>query len=95
MAKYLLNDRFVENITAKGTPRFPPDAYGRIEIGDTRVEVPLPTHQQARAEILVLCLPCAREGERAIPGRSTTAADYGHTPGPDPARGTRHCYCLP
>lgn len=38
MAKYLLNDRFVANITAKGTPRFPPDAYGRIEISDTRAE---------------------------------------------------------
>ena len=38
MAKYLLTERFVTNISAKGTPRFPPDAYGRIEIGDTRAE---------------------------------------------------------
>ncbi len=38
MAKYLLTERFVDNITPKGTPRFPPDYSGRIEISDLRVE---------------------------------------------------------
>ncbi len=38
MAKHHLTDRFIENITPRGTPRFRPDAWGRIEIGDVRVE---------------------------------------------------------
>jgi len=38
MSKYLLSERFVENITPVGTPRFRPDAYGRLEVSDTRAE---------------------------------------------------------
>ncbi len=38
MSKYLLSERFVENITPVGTPRFRPDSSGRIEIGDMKVE---------------------------------------------------------
>jgi hypothetical protein len=37
MPKYLLSDRFVANVTPRGTPDFPADAAGRIEIGDLRV----------------------------------------------------------
>ena len=38
MAKHHLTDRFVHNINPQGTPRFRPDTWGRIEIGDVRVE---------------------------------------------------------
>jgi len=38
MAKHLLSDRFVTNITPHGTPRFRPDANGRIDIGDVKVD---------------------------------------------------------
>jgi hypothetical protein len=37
MPKYLLTDRFVANVTPRGTPDFPPDNDGRTEIGDLRV----------------------------------------------------------
>lgn len=38
MAMCHLTERFVENITMRGTPRFPPDQWGRLEIGDLVVQ---------------------------------------------------------
>ena len=38
MAKQHLTDRFVKYLTPRGARRFIPDASGRIEIGDLKVE---------------------------------------------------------
>ena len=38
MALHNLTSKFVQNITPRGARRFPPDASGRIEIGDLKVQ---------------------------------------------------------